>query len=85
MMCSSPGSASAGARGEELERAGRTGADEDRKREACVQTGRQGHFAAMEPGCLATSVTHADSPVAMTWLGSHGTSPGCSLASRKAA
>ena len=31
------------------------------------------------------SVTHADSPVAMTWLGSHGTSPGCSLASRKAA
>ena len=37
------------------------------------------------PGALATSVTHADSPVAMTWLGSHGTSPGCSLASRKAA
>ena len=36
-------------------------------------------------GSSPMSVTHADSPLAMTWLGSEGTSSGCSLAARKAA
>ena len=36
-------------------------------------------------GSSPMSVTHADSPVTMTFLGSQGTSAGSSLAARKAA
>ena len=75
-----------GAGGEELEHAGRPGADEDREGEARAQPGRARDLGALEGAASSPmSVTHADSPVAMTWLGSQGTSSGCSLAARKAA
>ena len=85
MTCSSPGSASAGAAVKNSSApAGRVPMRIGNAKPAC----RPAAWATSlrrSPGAWLTSVTHADSPVAMTWLGSHGTSPECSLASRKAA